>query len=169
MDSVYGNHYHDNPGTHLCGVISHAENRKWQDYWKRVVQTSPCWYSAPQGRVGKRFISIYINELQGVRMEKWNSECPSIFPALILYKANLVKASKDIQKLLVMAQMDYWEQGKVLDLIQDLEIESSLQGDYQHEKTDDQCFRSFNTTGTLSKKKLAKIFESHIPYAHEMV
>ena len=45
-----------------------------------------------------------------------------------------------------MTRMDYWEQGKVLDLIQDLEIESSLQGDYQREKTVDQHFRSFNTT-----------------------
>ena len=72
-------------------------------------------------------------------MEKWNSEQPSIFPALILYKANLVKASKDIWKSL-MTRMDYWEQGKVLDLIQDLEIESSLWGDYQGEKTDEQHF-----------------------------
>ena len=58
LDSVYGDHYHDdNPGTHLCGAVSHSESR-----------------------------------------------------------------------------------------IQDLEIESSLRGDFVHAKTDEQRFRSFNAT-----------------------
>ena len=79
--------------------------------------------------------------------------CPNPDP---LYKAILVKASRDIQKL-IMTQMDYREQGKVLDLIQDLEIESSLWGDYIHENTKKQQFCSFSTTA-LNGKLCSEVF-----------
>ena len=53
-----------------------------------------------------------------------------------------------------MTWMGYWEQGKVLDLIQDLEIESSLRGDFVCAKTDEQHFRSFNTTVLNGNRQL---------------
>jgi hypothetical protein len=35
MDKVYGNHIHQNPGTHLDGGI--ADDAKWQDYHRRLI------------------------------------------------------------------------------------------------------------------------------------
>jgi len=154
LNEVYGDHYHNNPGTHLDGGIGYSVDRKWQRYWKRVVQISPRWYLAPQGRIGKRFVLMYTAELKGVRDRKWNSERPSIFPALILYKSSTIKASKDIRSTLTM-RMNLWEQGRVLDLIQDLEAEAAMRGDFVRERTDEQAHRAYNSTVLSGKLRSA--------------
>ena len=54
LDGVYGDHVHDNDGTHLSGGI--VADKAWQVRWKRMVQLDQRHYSVPQGRVGQPHI-----------------------------------------------------------------------------------------------------------------
>ena len=65
LDSVLGDHVHDNDGTHLDGGI--ANDRFWQKRWMRIAQLATTRYQVPKGKVGRRFLSIFVNEFQGVR------------------------------------------------------------------------------------------------------
>jgi hypothetical protein len=80
--AVYGDHVHNNDGTHLDGGI--VDDHRWQRRWRRLVAYTPNRYEAPKGRVGRRFISMLAEAFDGVTTRRWNSERPIVFAAVIL-------------------------------------------------------------------------------------
>jgi hypothetical protein len=51
MNTVFGDHIHQNDGTHLDGDIVY--NATWQDYWRWLVFCPNQPYQLPKGNVGK--------------------------------------------------------------------------------------------------------------------
>lgn len=142
LDSVYGDHTHDNPGIHLTGDI--REDRKWQRFWKRTVQIPAARYKVPQGPVGRRFLTTLIREFRGVRERRWNSERPLVFQAVVLQRRKGVTAAKDIRSLL-QQKMDLWDKGKIPTLLADMEAESRLRhAQGRPVPREDRLFRNFN-------------------------
>ena len=85
-----------------------------------MVQHCPHRYVVPQGRVGRRFISMVAHEFEMVRERHSNSERPMVFIATILEKAPGVVKASDIRRRLEQ-RMDYWEQGHHVALTDDTE------------------------------------------------
>ena len=108
LDSVFGDHSHDNDGTHLTGAI--LDDNVWQTRWLRMVQIAPTWYNAPPGKIGRRFITLFTpQELRGVCTSRlWNSERPLVFVATILQTTPGVRRSKDIR----LVSNNAWISGK---------------------------------------------------------
>ena len=65
LEEVYGDHPHNNDGTHLRGGID--RDALWQRRWKRVCSLSTSRYSLPKGPTGKRFLQVFTTELGGLR------------------------------------------------------------------------------------------------------
>ena len=72
MDKVYGDHVHQNPGTHLSGDI--PDDEMWQDYWRRLIVFPSQNYDAPSGAVGRHFIEMLADMLSGIQPRKMNAE-----------------------------------------------------------------------------------------------
>jgi hypothetical protein len=68
MDKVYGDHVHQNPGTHLSGGI--ANDAPWQERWLQLVSFPSHAYKVPSGAVGKRFVEKVAEELKGIQSRK---------------------------------------------------------------------------------------------------
>ncbi|KAI2506100.1 hypothetical protein MHU86_8331 [Fragilaria crotonensis] len=120
LDSAYGDHVHDNAGTHLHGGFS--DDALWQRRWRRMAQIATTRYQAPAGRVGRRFIAILTSEFRGVRERRWNSERPLVFVATVLQTTQGVRRAKDIRSRLAQ-RMDLWDQGHFKALVDDAEGE----------------------------------------------
>ena len=120
LDSAYGDHVHDNAGTHLQGGFS--DDALWQRRWRRMAQIATTRYQAPAGRVGRRFIATLTSEFRGVRERRWNSERPLVFVATVLQTTQGVRRAKDIRSRLAQ-RMDLWDQGHFKALVDDAEGE----------------------------------------------
>jgi hypothetical protein len=120
LDSVLGDHVHDNAGTHLRGGI--ADDAKWQLRWRRVAQLATTRYQAPPGKIGRRFLATLTHEFRGVRERLWNSERPLVFVATVLQTTPGVRRAKDI-RLRLAQRMDLWNQGHYKALVDDTEGE----------------------------------------------
>ena len=118
LDSIYGDHAHDNDGCHLDGGIE--DDHKWQSRWRRLVQHTPARYVVPRGKVGRRFLQILTEEFSRVRERQWNSERPMVFIGVILQKGDGVVRAKDIRQRMTQ-RMDLWEQGHYVALVDDTE------------------------------------------------
>jgi hypothetical protein len=94
MDKVYGDHVHQNPGTHLSGGI--ANNAPWQERWLRLVSVLSHAYGVPSGAVGKRFVERVVEELKGIKSRKWNSVRFLVLQFVILQRSRYVKRSRDV-------------------------------------------------------------------------
>jgi hypothetical protein len=70
---VYGDYIHQNNDTHLDGGIE--EDGAWQERWRRLIALPSQRYDAPSGAVGRHFVEILTEELEGICRYKWNSEC----------------------------------------------------------------------------------------------
>jgi hypothetical protein len=144
LDSVYGDHPHQNDGRHLNGGV--ADDPFWQARWKRVAGLPQSHYSVPSGRVGRRFLAMLTREFKGVRQREWNSERPLIFPMVILQKTEGTTRAQDIRKRLTQ-RMDLWDKGKYAALVDDTEDELlSRVGSGTRIKDDDASARQFNAT-----------------------
>ena len=120
LDTVLGDHVHDNDGTHLRGGI--ANDAIWQRRWKRMAQLATTRYQVPPGKVGRRFITVLVHEFRGVRERLWNSERPLVYVATILQTTPGVRRAKDIRSRLTQ-RMDLWDQGNYKALVDDTEGE----------------------------------------------
>ena len=87
MDKVYGDHVHQNPGTHLRGDI--PDDEMWQDYWRRLIVFTSQTYDALSGAVGRRFIEMLAEMLpvHGIKARKLNPERFIIFQLVILQRS----------------------------------------------------------------------------------
>ena len=138
---AYGDHVHANDGTHLSGGI--ANDRHWQNHWKRLRQLSSTRYTVPKGKEGRRFLTVLIDEFRGVRERKWNSERPLIFAAVILQRSPGVRRAQDIRRRLAQ-RMDLWDQGCFAALVDDTELEVLNKTSTQKSPDDDTRARSYN-------------------------
>ena len=70
MDGVYGDHVHQNDGTHLSGGIE--DDKIWQDRMNQLIVLQPQQYDLPKGAVAHRFIEELDDLFKGVMERKWN-------------------------------------------------------------------------------------------------
>ena len=91
LREVYGDWVHENPGTHLDGVV--ADNSAWQAWWRGLAVMPSRRYDAPSGKFGRWFIGMLGADMQGVRDRRWNSKRFIVFQTLILQRARHVTAS----------------------------------------------------------------------------
>lgn len=115
FDEVYGDHVHQNPGTHLHGGIS--DDAVWQAYWRRLIPLQPQQYNLPTGAVGRRFIETLTDLLIGVKRRKWNSERFFVFQTVVLQRTRDCVKARDIKNRLSW-RMDAWDAGKFGMLVQ---------------------------------------------------
>ena len=142
LSAIYGDHPHDNDGTHMDGGF--ADDALWQRLWNRIFSLKLSQYDAPKGTVGRRFVEVLSQEIQGMMDRKWNSERMLVFTAVILQQQADIRRSKDIREL-VSKRLDLWERGYKVALVDDLEA------------------RNRGHSGTKSKRDneaRAKIFDS---------
>jgi hypothetical protein len=69
---VFGDYVHQNPGQSLDGGI--ADDKLWQDYWRRLTVSHSLTYDAPSGVVGRRSIDMLAVILEGIISRKWDAE-----------------------------------------------------------------------------------------------
>ena len=93
---VYGDHIHQNDGSHLDGGIE--GDLIWQQWFNEIASLPSRRYQLPRGRVGKTFIGILTKEWKGVLERKWNSERPLIFQAVILQRSLDIHGAGEIRK-----------------------------------------------------------------------
>lgn len=142
LDEVYGDHVHQNPGTHLDGGIS--DDKLWQEHWSHLVVYPGQTYDAPSGSVGRRFTSLMADEWEGMLNRKWNSERVLLFGMVILQCNRGVKRSKDIKNR-ISKRLDAWEQGKFDMLVQETERDmKSLLSEKQRGTTFEQRAKIFH-------------------------
>jgi hypothetical protein len=96
MDKVYGDHVHQNPGTHLRGDI--PGDKMWQDYWRRIIAFPSQTYDAPSGAVGRRLIEMLADMLAGIQARKMSAERFIVFQIVVLQRSREVKKAKDARK-----------------------------------------------------------------------
>jgi hypothetical protein len=118
LEKVFGDYVHQNPGTHLNGGI--ADDVDWQEYWSRLIVFPGSQYDAPKGAVGRRFVEMVADLLDGVKNRKLNSEKFLVFQMVILQRTRDVKRSRDIRKRL-SDRMDAWDEGRFPMLVQTTE------------------------------------------------
>ena len=80
LNRMFGDHPHDNNGTHLDGNI--PDDCLWQRWWKWSSKLSTT--NVLQGHVGRRFMNTLANEFRGILDRTWNSERPLSYARLIL-------------------------------------------------------------------------------------
>ena len=62
LREVYGDHIHQNDGSHLDGGIS--SDQYWQEKWKEMITLPSRRVILPSGVFGRRFLDILISELK---------------------------------------------------------------------------------------------------------
>ena len=139
---AYGDFAHDNDGTHLSGAI--VDDHLWQQHWLRIVQIHSTRFQPPPGKIGRRFLTIFTQELRGVRERRWNSERPLVFVSTILQTTPGVRRSKDI-RLRLAQRMDLWEQGHYKALVDDTESEVLSGRTSSRLPSEDTIVRAYNT------------------------
>lgn len=115
---VYGDYIHQNDGSQLDGGIE--DDLVWQARWRQLIALPSQRYDAPSGAVGRRFIRILTEELEGIVRRKWNSERFIVFQMVVLQRSRDVKTSSAIRRRLTK-RMDSWEAGKFTMLVQETE------------------------------------------------
>ncbi|KAI2510249.1 hypothetical protein MHU86_4127 [Fragilaria crotonensis] len=100
LDSAYGDHVHDNAGTHLQGGFS--DDALWQRRWRRMAQIATTRYQAPLVEWEAFHCHPHLRTTQGVRR------------------------AKDIRSRLAQ-RMDLWDQGHFKALVDDAEGKSFRQ------------------------------------------
>lgn len=94
FDTVYGDHVHDNDGSHLHGGV--ADDIEWQKRWHRLVVLPSKLYELPKGKVAHEFIEELCTLLEGMR--HWNSEKMFVFILVVLQRTKDVRKASDIKK-----------------------------------------------------------------------
>ena len=143
LNEVYGDHPHRNDGTHLDGGI--ADDRKWQERWRRIAQLNTSMYDLPLGarRLGRRFVKTLAEELKGVRDRKWNSERPLVFAAVVLQRGAEVKGMGNIKRR-IEQRMKFWEEGRYVSLVDDVEAEIAKKQSSGSAQSEESKARAFN-------------------------
>eukprot|EP00978_Attheya_sp_CCMP212_P042445 scaffold258630_cov55-Attheya_sp.AAC.1 len=113
---VYGDYVHQNNGTHLDGEI--ADDKIWQARWQKLVALPTKRYNAPGGHVGCQFIEVLVDELEGIRKRKWNSDRFIVFQMVILQRTKNVIWAKYICAR-IQNHLKSWKAGHYNMLVQE--------------------------------------------------
>ena len=100
-----------NDGTQLDGGI--VDDALWQDNYRRIIVYLLSQYDISGSSVGRLFIKLHADEIDGVRERKWNMEKVLCFMSTILHTSSDVKGSSNIwrrvrQRLLDWENKKYW-------------------------------------------------------------
>ncbi len=141
MDAVYGDHVHNNDGTHLHGDIT--DDPKWQLYWKKLVILPSKLYDLPKGKVAHDFLEELCALFEGIQQRKWNSEKIFVFIFVVLQKNGEVKKAGDIKKRIATRIIE-WKKNNFNALVDatDQEMRANMS----------------NKRGRLTVEKIHKIF-----------
>jgi hypothetical protein len=120
LDAVYGDHIHNNSGSHLRGGIGSAEDLTWQGYFRRLSVHNPSHYDIPRGSIGKAITNEFANLFEDIMERKCNFEKIIVFTQVLLQRENNVTASRDIKKRLKI-RLDSWRLGKYKMLVETTE------------------------------------------------
>ena len=104
-----GNYNRNNDGIHLHGDIK--DDDEWQKRYRSLVELPLQLYDLPNGSIGKSFIRILSDELDGVRDRKLNMERPLCYIASILQKSENIKGASIIKKR-IQNRIDAWNDEK---------------------------------------------------------
>jgi hypothetical protein len=118
LDEVYGDHVHDNPGSHLNGNISSALDLIWQGYFRGLISHNQSLYETPRGKLGKDIANEYSNLLEDVMKGKCNMEKFLVFPMVLLQRRHGVTKRADIKRRL-LSRLLAWKEGKYAFLVED--------------------------------------------------
>ncbi len=122
---VFGDHIHDNDGTHLTGGLPEEVDKKWQDWYKSLIATPSRAYTLRRNGTSKRFLSILTEELQNVRKHRTaNFERVLVFIMVILESTPHIKRQKDINRRL-NDRLDLWLSGNQHALYHDTVLEKA--------------------------------------------
>ena len=77
LDDLYGDHTHQNDGTHLDGGI--ADDKDWQARMATVIPYASRLFHLPRGGVATRYLGTLADLIVGTLDRKWNSERVIIF------------------------------------------------------------------------------------------
>ena len=69
-----------------------------QAYWREIIALPPQRYDVLAGRVGRIFIDVLAEELEGVEERRWNSKRLIVFKAVILQRMTEVRRARDIRQ-----------------------------------------------------------------------
>jgi hypothetical protein len=111
LDTVNGNHIHQNDGMHLMGGIS--DDAEWKDYWRHLLVFLSKAYDIPSGAIGKQFIIMVKALLKGIKTWKWNTYRFIVFQMTVLQHMQDVKDSWDIKRQ-ITRHKNAWEEGKLV-------------------------------------------------------
>ena len=117
---VYGDHIHDNDGTHLDGGI--LLDGEWQTLWRRLIAQAGCFYNVPSGQVGWKLLADFAEELASVRSRLWNSERPFVFLMVVLQRTKEMTGSGAIRHRL-LHRMEHWKKGWIVSMVDNTEVE----------------------------------------------
>eukprot|EP00957_Ditylum_brightwellii_P204671 15340358-Ditylum_brightwellii.AAC.1 len=114
--SVYGDTIHDNDGSHMSGRI--VDNKLWQQYWTDLTALPIQYYDVLSGSVGRRFLFMLVEILDGVVERKWNVERFIVFTAVILQQQKGVRSYHNVRQHMEH-WMDLWEKADFRALVED--------------------------------------------------
>lgn len=142
MDEIYGDHVHQNDGTHLDGGIT--DDATWQSYWRQLVVFPSHAYDVPNKSTGRRFVDMVANLLRGIKRRKWNSERLIVFIMVVLQRERGVTSTGAIRKR-IETRMEAWKAGKFEMLVQTaVRTNESMLSDRRRDHTDEQRAEIFN-------------------------
>ena len=109
IKEVYGDWVNANAGNHLHGGIKDKGGRQGQ---RRDILVMPsCRYDALSGKVGRRFIRTFNNNMRGVRDIRWKSEWFIVFQIVILKLVRHITVSHAIRRR-IEKRFNAWEDGR---------------------------------------------------------
>ena len=91
-----GEYIRANDGTRLDGGIE--DDKLWQDNYRRILVYPLSQYDLPGSSLGRSFIKLLADEIDGVRERKLNIEKLLCFISTILQTSPGVKGSSNIRK-----------------------------------------------------------------------
>ena len=103
-------------------------NDFWGKIWERVIRLRGKQYRLPGGALGRKFTSIYSDEINALARGEKKSEISVCFAPLMLQKDKNVKTTKDIRRL-IHRRIEMWLEQKFDLLIQEAEkCDKNFQG-----------------------------------------
>jgi hypothetical protein len=118
MDKVHRDHVHQNSGRHLKDGVS--DDDMWHDCWQRLTVFPSRMCDVPSAAVGKRFLDMLADILEGPVDRKWNAERFVVFQFVTLERSRDAKQAKGIRKQM-SRRMDALAEGKFNVLVEDAE------------------------------------------------
>ena len=107
-------------GVPLLNTDGGPRNDFWGKIWERVIRLRGKQYRLPGGALGRKFTSIYSDEINALARGEKKSEISVCFAPLMLQKDKNVKTTKDMRRL-IHRRIEMRQEQKIDLLIQEAE------------------------------------------------